>query len=112
MLPDFKPQKPQYVAEVFFMVNYIGCVFSRGLQQQYMLWFWYGVPFLFVTGPLMNRKWTSVTFLTIWSVLSFGYQGGRHPATVWVVQPIQVWIIWENMVSPIWGKRGNYKLKR
>lgn len=52
LFPKYAPQDPYYVAEVFFLCNFIGMVCARGVFFQYMLWFWFSLPFLLWSGPM------------------------------------------------------------
>ena len=42
--PSYKEHHPYFVAEVFFVCNYIGTALSRTLHQQFICWFWYSIP--------------------------------------------------------------------
>lgn len=52
ILPKFQKQEPFYVAEVFFVCNFIGMVCSRGVFFQYVIWFWFSYPFMLYNGPM------------------------------------------------------------
>ena len=44
--PSYREHHPYFVAEVFFVCNYMGTAFSRTLHQQFIIWFWYSIPIL------------------------------------------------------------------
>lgn len=50
LFPEVKKQDPLYVAEVFFVCNYIGIMWSRGIHYQFIIWFSFSLFFLIEIG--------------------------------------------------------------
>jgi len=69
---------PYHVAEVFFVWNFIGIIFSRGLYYQYVSWFSMTIPFLLEIGimqfwelKMKDLVFFVVTLDTIYTLRAF-----------------------------------------
>jgi len=56
-LPSFKEQDPLFIAEVFFICNFTGILWSRGIHFQFIIWFLFSFPFLIEVGSPSIRHW-------------------------------------------------------
>jgi len=65
LFPKYAEQDSFYVAEVFFLCNFIGMVCARGIFFQYMTWFWFSVPFVLWSGPMKFRSYSVKELLAI-----------------------------------------------
>lgn len=57
LIPDFKKQDPKFIAEVFFICNYTGIMWSRGIHYQFIIWFLFSLPFLIDIGSPSLHNW-------------------------------------------------------
>lgn len=113
--PKFAPQDPFYVAEVFFTCNFISMVCARGIFFQYVLWFWFSIPFLLWSGPMKLADFTVKQLLYIFVYLDFiytlgAYGASRYPEDI-LGQFILMWIMYKNvMAARIPLRKGEYLL--
>ena len=53
--PNTKVLSPYFVGEVLFLSNFIGIVWARSIHQQYVIWYWFSLPYI-MYSPLVNNK--------------------------------------------------------
>jgi len=70
-LPDFKELDPSYIAEVFFICNFTGILWSRGIHFQFIIWFLFSVPFMIDIGKPSLHKWRARHLIGIFSLFEF-----------------------------------------
>jgi alpha-1,3-mannosyltransferase len=66
---ELTKQDSKYVAETFFICNFIGIVFSRGLYYQYVSWYLFTIPLLIEFGMLrFFRPKMKYLILLVWTL--------------------------------------------
>ena len=55
--PNFEGQDPYFIAESFFLCNFAGIVWARSLHQQFIIWYWFSIPFI-MYAVLLEKKMT------------------------------------------------------
>ena len=98
-IPQFKSLDTYHVTEIFFLCNFTGIVFIRGLHTQFILWFWYSIPFLLRNGLKSKYNFGIFGYLMIFNVLSYSYSSGRNDFTTILIQPMHFWIMYLNLAN-------------
>ena len=55
LCPKIKVLSPYYVGEVLFLSNFTSIVWARSIHPQFLIWYWFSIPFL-MYAPLINNK--------------------------------------------------------
>ena len=56
---------PYFVAEVMFLSNLIGIVWARTVHRQFMIWYWFSIPFLAYSSIITNRILLSTVIMSM-----------------------------------------------
>lgn len=99
LFPKFKKQNTKFVIDLFFLCNFVGITFMKGLHMQFVLWYWFSLPYVIYTGPGRRYKLTFYGYLLIISLLSYVYTAGNNYFTTSIVQPLHFWLLLENIFS-------------
>ena len=76
--PDFEKQDPYFIAEAFFLCNFAGIVWARSLHQQFLIWYWFSIPFIMYTS-LLEKKMTLQTLACSVILLGGCFSVGGEP---------------------------------
>lgn len=87
---SYKEQDPYLVAEVFFVWNYIGCACSRTLHQQFLVWLWYSLPFIWY-APLLQKLIDLRRVVILLVLMNLGFtMVSNVPCSIWAL----IWLIY------------------
>ena len=67
IIPKFKEQDPFFIAQIFFICNYVGTLWSRGIHYQFIIWFLFSFPFLIEIGQPSIYHWRARHVISIFS---------------------------------------------
>lgn len=109
-LPDFKELEPRFIAEVFFICNYTGVLWSRGIHFQFVIWFLFSVPFMIEIGQPSLHMWKARHLLGVFTLFEF-LLSVRPDYTVptWTGVHVFMLVVFFRMWLTVWYKeQGNY----
>lgn len=114
IFPNFAEQDTYHVAEVFFICNFIGMVCARGIFFQYVMWFWYSIPFVLWSGPMKFQTYSVKQLLYIVCFLDFvftlgAHGGSRYPGVI-LAQVIIIWVMYKNFMAVKVHKDSGYNV--
>ena len=90
--PNFEPENAYHIAEVFFTWNFIGVACSRTIHQQFLIWYWFSIPFL-MYEPLKQGRTTVRRLVISILLLNYWFTYSSTPLTSLTVFIIHIWYI-------------------
>lgn len=87
---DTKTEDAYHIAEVFFTCNFIGLACARSIHQQFLVWYWFSIPFILyepIKQGRMSLKHVTISII----LLNYCYSFSSTPPTSLIVFIIHVW---------------------
>lgn len=97
--PEFRQLDPYFVTQVFFLCNFIGIVCARSLHIQFIVWYWFSVPFLLYNGNIITSFELSFKEVSMMLFLNAIWSIDANPGIAPFILAYHVWVMYHNINS-------------